>query len=137
MGSVGKIWQRSFYVVVALDSSYCCTGVDPSHRRWLFDVVKDRLTPFKEADLWAQLLGACAAHILGVIWGLPRLPRVDECALEDLALLVWLRLTCPELLEGLRLGERTAKPKSRCCFERRSRLYRTTTLAGPRSCTLR
>lgn len=82
------------------------SAVESSRRHWLLDVVQRGADHVKEADLWAQLLGACAAHILGVTWHLPRLPRAEECGLEELALLVWLHLVRPELLEAVGLSGR-------------------------------
>jgi hypothetical protein len=42
--------------------------VDPSHRRWLQDVLQQGFDHLKEANLWTQLLGACAAYAAGVTW---------------------------------------------------------------------
>ena len=80
--------------------------VDSRHRRWLLDVLEQGADRLGETELWTQLLGVCAAHALGATWQLPRLPRAHECGLEELALLVWLRLAYPDLLEAVGLGGR-------------------------------
>lgn len=80
--------------------------VDPSHRRWLQDVLQQGFDHLKEANLWTQLLGACAAYAAGVTWQLPRVPRAQECRLEELALVVWLHLAHPRMLEAAGLDGR-------------------------------
>lgn len=80
--------------------------VDPSHRRWLLDVLEQGSDHLREANLWTQLLGACAAYAASVTWQLPRVPRAHECRLEELALLVWLHLAHPSLHEAAGLGGR-------------------------------
>ncbi len=102
--------DRESFFYRPLDLLGICLGLaaskqaDPDHHQWLLNVLEQGAEHLNEAELWAQLLGANAAHALGIKWRLPRVPRAQECGLDDLALLVWLHLAHPDLLEAVGLG---------------------------------
>jgi hypothetical protein len=81
-----------------------CSRVDPSHRAWVRDILERGVDFIKDGDLRTQLLASYGSQAVGATWPVPRVPQAKDCGLEELALLVWLYLAVPNLVETLGLG---------------------------------
>lgn len=90
-----------------------CAAVAPEHRRWLERVMQEGVVHVPDGPSWGFLLGACAAHALGLTWRLARRWEDDDLPLEELALLTWLPVAYPDMAAAMGLMERLPERQER------------------------